>query len=111
MHAKQPLDIVSAFQSYGQYLAKAIDEAERQDIVRFACPGAGACGGMYTANTMASAIEAMGMSLPYSSSTPATDPGKLDECLRAGQAVRQLLEKEPTPCCILSPWLAPSTYR
>ena len=66
----QTIDIVSAFQSYGAYLAGSIDEAERQDIVRHACPGAGACGGMYTANTMASAIEAMGMSLPYSSSTP-----------------------------------------
>ena len=66
-----PLDIVSAFQSYGEYIAERIDEETRQDIVRRACPGAGACGGMYTANTMASAIEAIGMSLPYSASTPA----------------------------------------
>ena len=64
----QPVDIVNAFQSYGQYLAGSIDEAERFEIVRNACPGAGACGGMYTANTMASAIEALGMSLPFSSS-------------------------------------------
>ena len=76
----KPVDIVNAFQSYGQYLAGAIDESERFEIVRNACPGAGACGGMYTANTMASAIEAMGMSLPYSSSIPAVDEEKLDEC-------------------------------
>ena len=77
----KPLDIVSTFQCYGEYLAETISDEERQSIVRHACPGAGACGGMYTANTMASAIEAMGMSLPYSSSTPATDPAKLDECV------------------------------
>ena len=65
------LAIVSAFQSYGEYIAGKINEETRQEIVHHACPGAGACGGMYTANTMASAIEAMGMSLPYSSSTPA----------------------------------------
>ncbi len=69
-----PLDIVSAFQSYGQFIAGSIDEAEREDIVRHACPGPGACGGMYTANTMASAIEALGMSLPYSASLPADRP-------------------------------------
>ena len=79
----QTLDIVSAFQSYGQYLAKAISDEDRQHIVRHACPGAGACGGMYTANTMASAIEAMGMSLPYSSSTPALHPNKIDPSIRA----------------------------
>ena len=65
------LDIVSAFQSYGEYLAGSIDETRRQSIVRHSCPGAGACGGMYTANTMASAIEAMGMSLPHSATNPA----------------------------------------
>ena len=96
------LDIVSAFQCYGEYIANTISDDERQDIVRHACPGAGACGGMYTANTMASAIEAMGMSLPYSSSTPATDPGKLDECLRAGQAIRTLLEMNLTPRDIMT---------
>ncbi|MEJ2509665.1 MAG: dihydroxy-acid dehydratase [Gammaproteobacteria bacterium] len=96
------VDIVSAFQSYGQFLAQRIDEAERQDIVRHACPGAGACGGMYTANTMASAIEAMGMSLPYSSSTPAVDPLKLDECVRAGQAIRHLLERDIKPRDIMT---------
>jgi dihydroxy-acid dehydratase len=93
----EPLDIVSAFQSYGEYIAENIDEDTRQDIVRHACPGPGACGGMYTANTMASAIEALGMSLPYSSSTPAEDPRKQAECLAAGAAVRHLLEQEIRP--------------
>jgi len=97
-----PLDIVSAFQSYGQCLAGTLTETERQDIVKHACPGAGACGGMYTANTMASAIEALGMSLPYSSSTPAVEPGKLDECLRAGAAIRTLLEKDIKPRDIMT---------
>jgi len=96
------LDIVSAFQSYGQYLAGAISDEERQEIVRKSCPGAGACGGMYTANTMASAIEAMGMSLPYSSSIPAVDPEKLQECLNAGQAIRTLLEKDIKPRDIIT---------
>ncbi|MEZ5589853.1 MAG: dihydroxy-acid dehydratase [Gammaproteobacteria bacterium] len=100
--AKNPIDIVSAFQCYGQFLAKAIDENQRKDIVRHACPGAGACGGMYTANTMASAIEAMGMSLPYSSSTPATDPAKIEECMQAGQAMRHLLEHNITPRDIMT---------
>lgn len=91
------LDIVSAFQSYGQKLAGAITEDERQLIVDHACPGAGACGGMYTANTMASAIEAMGLSLPHSSSIPAEDPAKAAECVRAGHAVLTLLEQDLTP--------------
>lgn len=96
------LDIVSAFQCYGQYLAGAIDESRRQQIVRRSCPGAGACGGMYTANTMASAIEAMGMSLPYSASIPAEDPAKLDECFRAGQAILRLLELDLKPRDIMT---------
>ncbi|MCA9050183.1 MAG: dihydroxy-acid dehydratase [Planctomycetaceae bacterium] len=96
------LDIVSAFQSYGQYLAKSISDEERSDIVRKSCPGAGACGGMYTANTMASAIEALGMSLPYSSSIPAEDPDKLKECLQAGRAIRTLLEKDIKPRDIMT---------
>ncbi len=100
--AGKTLDIVSAFQCYGEYIGKTITDAERQDIVRHACPGAGACGGMYTANTMASAIEALGMSLPFSSSTPATGPGKLDECLRAGQAIRALLEQDIKPRDIMT---------
>lgn len=98
----EKLDIVSAFQSYGQLLAHTIDESKRLDIIEHACPGAGACGGMYTANTMASAIEAMGMSLPYSSSTPADDPEKRKECLRAGHAIRLLLEKDLKPRDIMT---------
>ncbi len=97
-----PLDIVSAFQSYGEFIAGRIDEEARSDIVRHACPGAGACGAMYTANTMASAIEALGMSLPYSASTPAEDPGKLDECFRAGAAIRVLLERNIVPRDIMT---------
>ncbi|GAB5519139.1 MAG: dihydroxy-acid dehydratase [Rhodothermales bacterium] len=93
----ESLDIVSAFQSYGEYLAGKITEEERQDIVRNAIPGAGACGGMYTANTMASAIEALGLSLPYSSSLGAVKPSKREECLRVGAAVRNLLERDLKP--------------
>jgi len=100
--AGDPLDIVSAFQSYGEFIAGNIDEDTRFDIVRNSCPGAGACGGMYTANTMASAIEAMGMSLPYSSSIPAVDPGKLEECRAAGAAVLNLLEKDIKPSDIMT---------
>ncbi|HHK42690.1 MAG TPA: dihydroxy-acid dehydratase [Planctomycetaceae bacterium] len=96
------LDIVSAFQCYGQYLAGEIDEEERKEIVRRSCPGAGACGGMYTANTMASAIEALGMSLPYSASTPAEDPMKKDECRRAAGAIRVLLERDIKPRDIMT---------
>ena len=96
------LDIVSAFQSYGEYLAGTIDDAEREEIVRHSCPGAGACGGMYTANTMAAGIEALGMSLPYSSSYPAVSQEKLDECFRAGAAVRHLLEEDIKPGDIMT---------
>ena len=96
------LDIISAFQAYGEFLAGKISEEERAAIVRRSCPGAGACGGMYTANTMASAIEALGMTLPYSSSTPAEDPAKLDECVRAGAAIRMLLEKDIKPRDIMT---------
>lgn len=98
----EKLDIVSAFQSYGQYLAGTITEEERKEIVRKSCPGAGACGGMYTANTMASAIEALGMSLPYSASIPAEDPDKLAECLQAGDAIKTLLEKDIKPKDIMT---------
>jgi dihydroxy-acid dehydratase len=96
------LDIISAFQSYGEFISGNIPEEKRQAIVRNSCPGAGACGGMYTANTMASAIEALGMSLPYSSSTPGTDPGKLDECFRAGAAIKNLLERDIKPRDIMT---------
>ncbi len=98
----QKVDIVNAFQSYGEYIAGRIDERQRMEIVRNACPGAGACGGMYTANTMASAIEAMGMSLPYSSSTPANDPGKMQECHDAGAAVLNLMELDLRPKDIMT---------
>ena len=98
----QTLDIVSAFQSYGEFIAGKIDDKTRQDIVEHSCPGPGACGGMYTANTMASAIEAMGMSLPYSSSTPAVDEKKVEECVRAGAAVRHLLEQDIKPRDIMT---------
>ena len=96
------LDIVSAFQSYGEYIAGTIDEQQRQAIVKKSCPGAGACGGMYTANTMASAIEAMGMSLPYSASFPAESDRKLEECARAGAAIRRLLEADIKPRDIMT---------
>lgn len=98
----ESLDIVSAFQCYGQYLSGAITDEEREEIVRRACPGAGACGGMYTANTMASAIEALGMSLPFSGSIPAEDPAKIDECHRAGQAILHLLEEDIKPSDIMT---------
>jgi len=98
----QRLDVLSVLECYGEYLAGKVDEATHRDIIRKACPGAGACGGMYTANTMASAIEALGMSLPYSASIPAEDPAKLDECYRAGMAVRTLLERDIKPRDILT---------
>lgn len=101
-YAGQKLDLVSAFQSYGEFLSGRIDEATRREIVKRACPGAGACGGMYTANTMASAIEAMGMSLPYSASTPALDPQKRKECFNAGAAIKNLLEKDIKPRDIMT---------
>jgi dihydroxy-acid dehydratase len=101
-HEDMKLDIVSAFQSYGEYLAGKIDDDTRRAIVRKSCPGPGACGGMYTANTMASAIEAMGMSLPYSSSTPADSEQKHAECLHAGKVVRKLLEEDIKPGDIMT---------
>jgi dihydroxy-acid dehydratase len=98
----QQLDIVSAFQAYGEYIANRITEDERQDIIRNACPGAGACGGMYTANTMATAIETLGLSLPFSSSFPANSSDKVTECLSAGEAIKVLLEKNIKPLDILT---------
>lgn len=101
--AKHPkLDIVSAFQSYGEYLAGSITDDERQQIVMNSCPGPGACGGMYTANTMGSAIEALGMSLPYSASYPAESPEKLAECAAAGRAILHLLEQDIKPRDIMT---------
>ncbi len=99
---KNKLDIVSAFQAYGQFLSGEIDEAQREEIIKCSIPGAGACGGMYTANTMASAIEALGMSLPLSSSIPAEEEAKLVECREAGAAMRLLLEKDIKPSDIMT---------
>jgi dihydroxy-acid dehydratase len=96
------LDIVSAFQAYGEYIAGRLSDEERQEIIRCSIPGAGACGGMYTANTMASAIEALGMSLPYSSSIPAEDPLKLGECVASGRAIHNLLERDIKPRDIMT---------
>jgi len=93
----EKIDIVSTLECYGRYVAGKVSEEERRDIIRHACPGAGACGGMYTANTMATAIEVMGMALPYSSSIPAEDPDKINECHAAGEAIRTCLEKDIKP--------------
>ncbi|MCL4861689.1 MAG: dihydroxy-acid dehydratase [Caldilineaceae bacterium] len=98
----QTLDIVSTFEAYGKWLAKQISEEELKAILQHACPGAGACGGMYTANTMASVIESLGMSLPYSSSIPAIDPRKVDECHRVGAAMVNLLERDIKPKDIMT---------
>jgi dihydroxy-acid dehydratase len=98
----QDLNIVSAFEALGQKLAGELDEADFKGIIQHACPGAGACGGMYTANTMASAIEALGMSLPYSSSNPALSPEKKQECVDAGKAILYLLEKDIKPSDIMT---------
>ncbi|MCO6411948.1 MAG: dihydroxy-acid dehydratase [Thiogranum sp.] len=96
------LDIVSVFEAVGGHAAGTVSDIELKEVERTAIPGPGSCGGMYTANTMASAIEAMGMSLPYSSSIPAVDPGKLEECLQAGQAIRHLLEQDIKPRDIMT---------
>ena len=96
------LDIVSAFQSYGEYVSGKISDEERKEILRKSCPGAGACGGMYTANTMASAIEVLGMSLPFSASIPAEDPDKIDECHRSGAAILNLLKMDLKPRDIMT---------
>ena len=101
-HNGKPVDVVSALEAYGQMIAESITVEERDSIVRDSCPGAGACGGMYTANTMSSAIEAMGLSLPGSASTPALDPTKMEECRRAGAAIRTLLEKDLKPRDIIT---------
>ncbi|MGB1251230.1 MAG: dihydroxy-acid dehydratase [Candidatus Promineifilaceae bacterium] len=101
-HGDAILDIVSAFQSYGEYVAGKITEEERQAIVRHSCPGQGACGGMYTANTMGTAIEALGLSLPYSATIPADSPEKIAECIAAGAAMRNLLELDLKPRDIIT---------
>lgn len=93
----EKLNIVSAFEAYGKRIKGELSDVDYQGVIQNACPGAGACGGMYTANTMSSAIEAMGMSLPYSSSTPATAPEKLEECQRVSSYIKVLLEKDIKP--------------
>lgn len=98
----QDLNIVSAFEALGQKIAGHLSDEDFKGIVKNSCPGAGACGGMYTANTMASAIEALGMSLPYSSSNPANSEAKLAECARAGEAIKILLEKNIRPSDIMT---------
>ena len=101
-HNGKKLDIVSAFEAWGSKVAGTMEESEFQNIVQKACPGAGACGGMYTANTMASAIEALGMALPYNSSNPATGKEKKEEAIAAGEAIRLLLEKDIKPSDIIT---------
>lgn len=98
----EDLNIISSFEALGKKIAGQLDDADFKGIVMNSCPGAGACGGMYTANTMASAIEAMGMSLPYSSSNPALSEDKQKECLAAGKAIRLLLEKDIKPSDIMT---------
>ncbi|MBT8321026.1 MAG: dihydroxy-acid dehydratase [Eudoraea sp.] len=96
------LDIVSAFEAWGEKVAGTMNEKEFREVIENACPGAGACGGMYTANTMASAIEALGMALPYNSSNPAIGEDKDQDCLKAGRALRHLLEKDLKPSDIIN---------
>ncbi|MGI4019978.1 MAG: dihydroxy-acid dehydratase, partial [Janthinobacterium lividum] len=98
----EDLNIVSAFEALGKKIAGQIDDFDFKEIIKNACPGAGACGGIYTANTMAAAIEALGMSLPYSSSNPAISPEKDAECLAAGKAIKLLLEKDIKPSDIMT---------
>jgi dihydroxy-acid dehydratase len=96
------LDVVSAFEAWGEKVAGKIDEKEYKKVIRNACPGAGACGGMYTANTMASAIEALGMGLPYSSSNPAVSAEKIEDCKAVGKALRGLIEQDLKPLDIVT---------
>ena len=102
-YKNEKLDIVSAFQCYGQFIAGQISDEERQEIVQKSCPGAGACGGMYTANTMATAIEALGMSLPYSASIPAEDERKERTNADApAHAILELLKADIKPRDIMT---------
>ena len=96
------LDVVSAFEAWGEKVAGKIDENEYKKVIQNACPGAGACGGMYTANTMASAIEALGMSLPFSSSNPAVSQEKIEDCKAVGLAMRKLIVKDLKPLDIVT---------
>lgn len=101
-HNGKKLDVVSAFEAWGERVAGKIDENEFSNIIKNACPGAGACGGMYTANTMSSAIEAMGMALPFNSSNPATSNDKIDECSKIGDAIHNLIKLDLKPLDILT---------
>ncbi|MDO4435879.1 MAG: dihydroxy-acid dehydratase [Cardiobacteriaceae bacterium] len=101
-HKGKKVDVVSAFEAWGQKVAGVIDEAEYKEVIHCACPGEGACGGMYTANTMASALEGMGIALPYNSSIPAATEEKREECLRVGKAMRYLLENNIKPRDIIT---------
>ncbi len=96
------LDVVSAFEAWGEKVSGKIDDREYKNVIKNACPGAGACGGMYTANTMASAIEALGMSLPYNSSNPAISNEKVSECAQIGSAMKLLIEKDIKPSDIVT---------
>ena len=96
------LDVVSAFEAWGEKVSGKIDESEYKNVIKNACPGAGACGGMYTANTMASAIEALGMSLPYNSSNPAISNEKINECTEIGNSIKNLIEKDIKPSDIVT---------
>jgi dihydroxy-acid dehydratase len=98
----EELNIISSFEALGKKIAGTITPEDFKEVVKHSCPGAGACGGMYTANTMASAIEALGMSLPYSSSNPALSEEKKQECLDAGKAIKILLEKDVKPKDIMT---------
>jgi len=102
-HEGRKLDIISAFEAYGEYVAGKITEPQMNEVLKQACPGQGACGGMYTANTMASAIETLGMSLPYDSSSPAVSDEKFRECRNLGKAMRNLLERDIKPRDIMTP--------
>ncbi|KAI5480878.1 dihydroxy-acid dehydratase [Pseudohyphozyma bogoriensis] len=97
-----PVNIGDAFESYGAFVTGQISEAVREDVVRHACPGAGACGGMFTANTMSSVLEVLGVSLPYSASIPAIYPEKLQECLKAARYMKNLLAKDIKPLDIVT---------
>ena len=101
-HKDKKLDIVSAFEAWGEKVAGTMEESEFNQVVKKACPGAGACGGMYTANTMASAIEALGMALPYNSSNPAVSSNKKEECKKVGAALRYLIEQDIKPSDIVT---------
>lgn len=110
-HRGRKVDIVSAFEAWGQKVAGTIDEAEYKEVIHCACPGEGACGGMYTANTMASALEGMGIALPYNSSIPAATAEKREECLQVGKAMRNLLEKNIRPRDIITKKALENAFR